>query len=101
MVELLERAGLPRGGVNFIAGSGREVGAEIVKSNRTRGISFTGSREVGEFVAKNAGVKKIGLELGGKNGIIVMDDADLSLALDGIIFKLPFFTISISKPRCV
>jgi aldehyde dehydrogenase (NAD+) len=86
MVEILEKAGLPPGVVNFVAGSGSEVGAEIVRSKMIRGVSFTGSREVGEFVVKNAGVKKVGLELGGKNGIIVMDDADLKLALDGIIF---------------
>jgi aldehyde dehydrogenase (NAD+) len=86
IVELLEKAGLPAGAVNFVTGSGSTVGAEIVKNKKVRGISFTGSRDVGEFVTKNAGIKKIGLELGGKNGIIIMDDADLNLALDGVIF---------------
>lgn len=86
MVEILEKAGMPPGVVNFVAGSGNDVGTEIVKNKKIRGISFTGSREVGEFVVKNAGIKKVGLELGGKNGIIVMDDADLKLVLDGIIF---------------
>jgi len=86
MVELLEKAGLPSGVVNFVTGSGSTVGAEIVKNKRISGISFTGSREVGDFVIRNAGVKKVGLELGGKNGIIVMDDANMDLAVDGIIF---------------
>jgi len=86
MVELLEKAGLPKGVVNFVTGSGGVVGAEMVRNKKIRGISFTGSREIGEFVVRNAGIKKIGLELGGKNGIIVMDDADLGIAVDGIIF---------------
>ena len=86
IVEILEKAGLPPGVVNFVTGSGSVVGTEIVKNSKIRGISFTGSREVGEFVVKNAGIKKVGLELGGKNGIIIMDDADLKLALEGVIF---------------
>lgn len=86
IVEILERAGLPPGVVNFVTGPGGSVGSEIVKNKGISGISFTGSREVGEFVVKNAGIKKVGLELGGKNGIIVMDDADLRLALDGVIW---------------
>lgn len=86
IVEILEKAGLPKGVVNFVTGSGSDVGEAIIKSKRIRGISFTGSREVGEFVVKNAGIKKVGLELGGKNGIIVMDDADLVSAVDGVIW---------------
>ena len=49
-------------------------------------ISFTGSRGTGDFIARNAGLKKVGLELGGKNQIIVMDDADLDLAVEGIVW---------------
>lgn len=86
LVKILEKAGLPEGVLNLVTGSGEEVGAEIVKNRRIRGISFTGSRNTGEFILKNAGIKKIGLELGGKNPIIIMDDADLDLALDGVIW---------------
>ncbi|HLC68078.1 MAG TPA: aldehyde dehydrogenase family protein, partial [archaeon] len=85
-VKLLEEAGVPDGVVNMVAGPGGTVGKEIVTNKKIRAVSFTGSRETGEWITKNAGVKRVGLELGGKNGIIVMDDADLSVALDGIIW---------------
>jgi len=86
LVRILERAGIPKGVVNLVTGPGGKVGAEIVKNKKVLGVSFTGSRDTGEFITKNAGIKKIGLELGGKNAIIVMDDADLNLALDGVIW---------------
>ncbi|MFC2174509.1 aldehyde dehydrogenase family protein [archaeon] len=86
LVKILSEAGVPPGVVNLVTGSGREVGAPIVKHNGIDAISFTGSREVGEFVTQNAGLKKVGIELGGKNPIIVMDDADLDLAVDGIVW---------------
>ena len=86
LVKIMESAGLPNGVVNMITGSGGSVGTPIIKHKSIRGISFTGSREVGEFVTREADLKKVGLELGGKNGIIVMDDADLELALDGVIW---------------
>lgn len=85
-VKILEMAGLPKGVLNLVTGSGTEVGDEIVTNNKIRAISFTGSRDVGEEITKKAGVKKVGLELGGKNGIIIMDDANLDLALDGVIW---------------
>lgn len=77
---------LPKGVLNLVTGNGREVGAPIVRHPGLRALSFTGSRAVGEFVIANAGVKKVGLELGGKNPIIIMDDADLDLAVDGVIW---------------
>ena len=86
LVETLVDAGLPKGVVNLVTGAGETVGAEIVKHRKIRAISFTGSRSVGEFVLKNAGIKRVGLELGGKNAVIVMDDADLKLAVDGVIW---------------
>jgi acyl-CoA reductase-like NAD-dependent aldehyde dehydrogenase len=86
LVEILYKAGVPKGVVNFVTGPGGEVGSEIVRSRSVQGISFTGSVETGENILRNAGMKKVGLELGGKNGIIVMDDADLDLAVDGIIW---------------
>lgn len=85
-VEILEKAGLPKGVVNLVTGPGGSVGMSIVRHEKIRGISFTGSKDTGEMIVKEAGLKKVGLELGGKNGIIVMDDANLSLALDGVIW---------------
>ncbi|UCD07105.1 MAG: aldehyde dehydrogenase family protein [Candidatus Aenigmatarchaeota archaeon] len=85
-VKVLEKAGVPKGVINLVTGSGSKVGSALVKHKKIRGISFTGSREVGEFVTREAGLKKVGLELGGKNGIIIMDDADLKLATDGVIW---------------
>ena len=85
-IKILEEAGVPKGVVNMVTGPGETVGREIVTNKKIRTVSFTGSRETGEWITKNAGVKRVGLELGGKNGIIVMDDADLALALDGIIW---------------
>lgn len=86
LVEILEFAGLPKGVINLVTGSGNETGAALIKHPRIRGISFTGSVETGRWIQQNAGLKKIGLELGGKNPIIVMDDADLDLAVDGILW---------------
>lgn len=86
LIKVLEEAGVPPGVVNFVTGSGKEAGEPIVKNPGVRAISFTGSRDTGERILKVAGIKKIGLELGGKNGIIVMDDAKLDLAVEGIIW---------------
>jgi len=86
LVEILEKAGVPKGVVNLVTGPGGSVGMSIVKHEKVRCISFTGHRDTGEMILKEAGLKKVGLELGGKNGIIVMDDADLNLALDGVIW---------------
>ncbi|MEK6922528.1 MAG: aldehyde dehydrogenase family protein [Nanoarchaeota archaeon] len=86
LIKIMEQAGLPKGVVNLITGSAEEVGNHIVKHPQIRGLSFTGSVETGKYITANAGLKKVGLELGGKNAIIVMEDADLNLALDGIIW---------------
>ena len=86
LMKILEKSGLPKGVVNLITGSAKDTGEAIVKHPRIRGISFTGSKFTGEWIVKNAGLKKVGLELGGKNAIIVMDDADIEMALDGIIW---------------
>jgi aldehyde dehydrogenase (NAD+) len=86
LVEILEKAGVPKGVVNLVTGPGSTVGMAIVKHEKVRGISFTGHRDTGKKILKEAGIKKVGLELGGKNGIIVMDDADLKLAVDGVIW---------------
>ena len=86
-VKILAEAGLPKGVLNMVTGSADVVGKELVTSRRIRCLSFTGSRSVGEWIAKNAGLKKLGLELGGKNPIIIMDDADLRLALEGVLWS--------------
>lgn len=86
LVEIIEEAGIPTGVVNMITGGALEVGKEIVTNERIRGISFTGSRETGKWITQNAGIKKIGLELGGKNAIIVEEDADIASAVEGIVW---------------
>ncbi|MGV8142083.1 MAG: aldehyde dehydrogenase family protein [Candidatus Pacearchaeota archaeon] len=84
--KLIAQAGFPHGTFNMVTGSGEELGDELVKNQIVRGISFTGSRDVGEKIISHAGIKRVGLELGGKNAIIVMDDADLDLAVDGVVW---------------
>jgi aldehyde dehydrogenase (NAD+) len=88
-VELMERAGFPPGVVNLVSGGGREVGQALVEHPKVRVISFTGSTESGKQVLHAAadGLKKVHLELGGKNAILVMDDADLDLALDSVVWS--------------
>jgi len=85
-VEILEKAGFPKGVINLVTGSGEIAGMHLVRHKKVRGISFTGHKDTGIEILRAAGIKKVGLELGGKNPIIVMDDADLNLALDGIIW---------------
>jgi aldehyde dehydrogenase (NAD+) len=88
-VELMERAGLPPGVLNLVTGSGSRAGEAIVGHPDVRVISFTGSTDIGRHVLKLAadGLKKVHLEMGGKNAIIIMDDADLDLALDSVIWS--------------
>ncbi len=88
-VELLEEAGLPDGVVNVVTGFGEEAGEALVRHPDVSVISFTGSREVGVAVTKAAAdrLKHVHLELGGKNAIVVMDDANLELAVEGIVWS--------------
>jgi aldehyde dehydrogenase (NAD+) len=86
LVEILEQAELPKGVLNMVTGSGEEAGMSLVRHKKVRAISFTGHRDTGTAILRDAGLKRVGLELGGKNGIIVMDDADLGLAVDGVIW---------------
>jgi len=86
LVEILEKAGLPKGVLNMVTGSGDDVGMTIVRHEKVGAISFTGHKDTGASILKEAGLKRVGLEMGGKNGIIVMDDADLNLALEGVIW---------------
>src|SRR6266704_4156145 len=88
-VELFAEAGLPEGVVNVVHGFGETAGDALVRHPDVPIITFTGSRETGVAVTKAAAdnLKHVHLELGGKNGIIVMDDADLELAVDGIVWS--------------
>ncbi|MEK6856555.1 MAG: aldehyde dehydrogenase family protein, partial [Nanoarchaeota archaeon] len=86
LVKIIEKVGLPKGVLNLVTGSGNKVGNPIIKHPRIRGLSFTGSRETGKFILENAGLKKVNLELGSKNAIIIMDDANLNLALEGVLW---------------
>ena len=88
-VELFAEAGLPAGVLNIVHGGGGAVGDRLVKHPDVRVITLTGSRETGVEVMRNAadGLKHIHLELGGKNAIIVLDDADLELAVEGIVWS--------------
>jgi aldehyde dehydrogenase (NAD+) len=87
-VKALAEAGLPRGVLNLVCGSGREVGTALVSHPAVRLVSFTGSTEVGRSIAEACGRanKKVTLEMGGKNAQIVMEDADLELALEGALW---------------
>jgi alpha-ketoglutaric semialdehyde dehydrogenase len=88
-VELLVEAGLPPGVLNIVHGGGGEVGDRLVKHPDVRVITLTGSRQTGVEVMRNAAdtLKHVHLELGGKNAIIVLDDADLDLAVEGIVWS--------------
>jgi aldehyde dehydrogenase (NAD+) len=88
-VEVLEEAGVPAGVVNLVLGSGEQVGDPIVDHPDVSVITFTGSTESGVDVAVRAARKnkRVSLEMGGKNAVIVMDDADLDLATEGILWS--------------
>ena len=88
-VELLSEAGVPAGVVNVVHGFGETAGEALVRHPGVPVITFTGSRETGVRVTKAAAdhLKHVHLELGGKNGIIVMDDGDLDLAVEGILWS--------------
>jgi aldehyde dehydrogenase (NAD+) len=89
LVELMAEAGFPAGVVNLVTGSGAEVGDAIVGSPDIGVISFTGSSVTGKSIAAKAAqrLKRLSLELGGKNGVVVLEDADLDLATDGILWS--------------
>src|SRR5947207_5859692 len=80
-VRILEEAGVPRGAVNLVTGAGTEAGEALLVSDEIRVVSFTGSTEVGRTVATITApsFKKTHLEMGGKNVIMIMDDANLDL----------------------
>jgi len=88
-VECLVEAGLPAGVVNIVNGTGEEAGDALVKHPDVPVLSMTGSTETGKIVSTNAApmLKHVHVELGGKNGIIVLDDADLDFAVQAILWS--------------
>ncbi|CUT05838.1 aldehyde dehydrogenase family protein [Candidatus Kryptobacter tengchongensis] len=88
LVQILEEAGIPEGVVNLVHGGGTDVGMAIVKHPDVDLISFTGSTAVGKIISKEASdtLKRVSLEMGGKNAQIVLEDANLELALDGVLW---------------
>src|SRR4029078_4526620 len=88
-VELLVEAGVPAGVINVVHGGGGAGGERVPTGPDVPVITLTGSRETGIAVMKAAAdnLKRVHLELGGKNAVIVLEDADLDLAAEGIIWS--------------
>jgi acyl-CoA reductase-like NAD-dependent aldehyde dehydrogenase len=88
LFEILEEAGVPPGVVNLVTGYGHTAGQALVEHPDVDMISFTGSQEVGRRIAATAGadLKHVSLEMGGKNAIVVFDDADVDAAVDGVLW---------------
>jgi aldehyde dehydrogenase (NAD+) len=86
-VKVLEEVGIPPGVVNLVTG-GAEVGTRMTTHDEVKVVSFTGSTAVGRLVNQNAapGFKKVHLEMGGKNVVMIMEDAQLELAVDGCLW---------------
>lgn len=92
-MEVMEEAGIPDGVINFVPGSGGEVGDYLVEHSLTRFITFTGSKEVGLGITQKAAnlskgqkwIKRVVTEMGGKDAILVDKDADLEIAASGIV----------------
>lgn len=77
LAELLEEAGLPKGAVNVVSGSGRIVGDRLVTSEKVSMITFTGSPDVGIGIKNKAGLKRVALELGSNSGLVIDEGVDL------------------------
>jgi aldehyde dehydrogenase (NAD+) len=89
LVQVMHEAGFPAGVVNMVTGSGDEVGIPLVENPDINVISFTGNGDTGRAIAVRAArrLTRVSLELGGKNAIAVMADADLDLAVEGILWS--------------
>ncbi len=87
MAELAHRAGIPKGVFNVITGDAPSIGGELCANPIVRKLSFTGSTEVGRILMRQCAptIKKLSLELGGNAPLIVFDDADLDVAVDGVM----------------
>jgi aldehyde dehydrogenase (NAD+) len=89
LVEILEEAGLPKGVLNLVLGPGGDLGDHLVQHPLVDLVSFTGSSETGAHISELAGrlLKRVTAELGGKNAIVVLDDADVDLSIEGILWS--------------
>ena len=94
LIEALHEAGIPKGVVNFVAGSGGELGQALVDAKPLKAISFTGSCEIGAWLHAEASKRKlrIQLEMGGKNPTIVLNDADFNSAVENVVNAAFFST---------
>ncbi|MBS0449213.1 MAG: 5-carboxymethyl-2-hydroxymuconate semialdehyde dehydrogenase, partial [Proteobacteria bacterium] len=86
--ELATEAGLPKGVLNIVHGTGRDAGEPLCAHPDVRAISFTGSTVTGNRIIRAAGLKKFSMELGGKSPFVVFDDADFDRALDAAVFMI-------------
>jgi len=88
LAEIFHEAGLPAGVFNVVTGYGPTAGEPLLINPKVKMISFTGSTATGKIVATTCAeqMKPYSLEMGGKNGIVIMDDADLDLAVDGVVW---------------
>ena len=88
MAEIFTEAGLPAGALNVVLGAGEEVGDELVQNPDVRAISFTGSTEIGRqiYAAGARRMQKVQCEMGGKNPVVILSDADLALAVPSVLF---------------
>ncbi|MEY8827161.1 5-carboxymethyl-2-hydroxymuconate semialdehyde dehydrogenase [Sedimentitalea sp. XS_ASV28] len=98
LVEIAEEAGLPPGVLNTVNGFGEEVGKALCEHPKIKAIAFVGESRTGSLITRQGAdtLKRNHLELGGKNPVIVFDDADLDRALDAVIFMI----YSINGERC-
>ena len=87
LMELFEKAEVPKGVVNLVTGKSSEIGAELMSNPKVRKVSFTGSTEIGKLLIKQSAdnVKKLSLELGGHAPFIILDDADMEKAVQGVL----------------
>jgi 5-carboxymethyl-2-hydroxymuconic-semialdehyde dehydrogenase len=86
--ELVLEAGVPKGVLNIVHGTGKGAGEPLCAHPDVRAISFTGSTATGNRIVQTAGLKKFSMELGGKSPFVVFDDADLGRALDAAVFMI-------------
>jgi alpha-ketoglutaric semialdehyde dehydrogenase len=88
LVHIFEQAGLPAGVLNLVMGSGKDVGDELATNPHVQAVSFTGSNAVGSelYATGAAGMKKVQCEMGGKNPVVILADADLQLAMEAALF---------------
>lgn len=98
LVEIVEEAGLPKGVLNTVNGYGHDAGKRLTEHPAIKAIAFVGESRTGSIITKQGAdtLKRMHLELGGKNPVIVFDDADLDRALDAVIFMI----YSINGERC-